>query len=65
MDVFVKESLMFVACAWDGIEIWNLPNTIQPINLVLVVLYTILSVFAFSLFLIPIIIQRRRKKDIM
>ncbi|MHA1434497.1 MAG: LVIVD repeat-containing protein [Candidatus Heimdallarchaeota archaeon] len=62
IDVFVANSLLYVACAWDGIEVWQLP--VRSMSALEILLYTIYSVFIFAMFLTVIFAVFRKKKEI-
>lgn len=60
-DVFVEGSIIFLASAWGGIEIWQM-NTTQSISIIQYFLYAILSSFGFSIVTIMVVITIRKKK---
>jgi hypothetical protein len=64
VDVFIDESQMYLACAWTGLEVWNLPNSHQPVNLIKTILYIMFSVFSSSMILVIILVAKRRKDNI-
>ena len=64
IDVFVANSLLYVASAWDGIEVWQLPIIPHSITISEILLYTIFSVFIFAMFFTVILVINRKKIEV-
>lgn len=59
-DVYIDASLIFLACAWGGVEVWQLPIILDWTTSIL---YIALSLLGFSfVFIVTIVIWRKRKK---
>lgn len=61
MDVFIEDNILFVASAWDGLEIWELPYNPHLLKIFELVFYTVLSIFSISVISIIIIISRKKR----
>jgi hypothetical protein len=61
MDVFVEDFILFIASAWDGLELWELPYIPHLLELFELIFYTVLSLFSISMISIIIIIFRKKR----
>ncbi len=62
MDAFVENSLLFLACAWGGIEIWQLPTTNQPNKVLIIILFVVIFCFGSSIIAITVLILIKKKQ---
>ncbi|MHA1127158.1 MAG: LVIVD repeat-containing protein [Candidatus Heimdallarchaeota archaeon] len=62
LDVFVANSLLFIASAWDGLEIWQLPINSQS-KMIEILFYIIFSVYIFVFFFVIILVFNKNKKE--
>jgi len=60
MDVWVNDSLIFLADAWDGLEVWEL--SIQETHLIRNIVLITLSTLTLSISVIILVIYLRRNK---
>ncbi|MHA1219734.1 MAG: LVIVD repeat-containing protein [Candidatus Heimdallarchaeaceae archaeon] len=60
MDVWVNDSLIFLADAWDGLEVWEL--SIQETHLIRNIVLITLSTLTLSISVVILVIYLRRKK---
>lgn len=62
MDAFIEDSLLYLACAWGGLEIWQLPTTNQPNIVLMIILYTIVFCLGSSIIAITILTLNKKKQ---
>ncbi len=62
MDVWVNGSLVFLADAWDGLEVWEL--SVQKTHLIRNIVLITLSALTLSFSIVTLVIYRRKKREL-
>ncbi|MBK5115132.1 MAG: hypothetical protein JJE41_16010 [Candidatus Heimdallarchaeota archaeon] len=63
VDLMIEDSLLYLACAWGGIEVWQLPINPQRFDWIKPLLFIALSFLGFSFVLIIALVIWRRKEE--